>query len=65
MLRYAAAQPWGELYRSSLPVAGEDGTLSDRMKNTPGGRPCLRENRNDRAREFAFRLRDDRHVART
>ena len=34
ILRYAAAQPWGELYRSSLPVAGEDGTLSDRMKNT-------------------------------
>ena len=35
LLRYAAAQPWGELYRSTLPVAGEDGTLSDRMKNTP------------------------------
>jgi D-alanyl-D-alanine carboxypeptidase/D-alanyl-D-alanine-endopeptidase (penicillin-binding protein 4) len=35
ILRYAAAQPWGELYRASLPVAGEDGTLSDRMKNTP------------------------------
>jgi len=34
LLRYAAAQPWGELYRSTLPVAGEDGTLSDRMKNT-------------------------------
>lgn len=34
LLRYAAAQPWGELYRSSLPVAGEDGTLSERMKNT-------------------------------
>jgi D-alanyl-D-alanine carboxypeptidase/D-alanyl-D-alanine-endopeptidase (penicillin-binding protein 4) len=34
LLRYAAAQPWGELYRSSLPVAGEDGTLSDRMKST-------------------------------
>jgi serine-type D-Ala-D-Ala carboxypeptidase/endopeptidase (penicillin-binding protein 4) len=34
MLKYAAAQPWGELYRSSLPVAGEDGTLSERMKNT-------------------------------
>lgn len=34
MLRYAATQPWGELYRSSLPVAGEDGTLADRMKNT-------------------------------
>ena len=35
LLRYAASQPWGELYRSTLPVAGEDGTLSDRMKNTP------------------------------
>jgi serine-type D-Ala-D-Ala carboxypeptidase/endopeptidase (penicillin-binding protein 4) len=35
LLRYAAAQPWGELYRSSLPIAGEDGTLSDRMKDTP------------------------------
>ena len=35
LLRYAAAQPWGEMYRSSLPVAGEDGTLSERMKNTP------------------------------
>jgi D-alanyl-D-alanine carboxypeptidase/D-alanyl-D-alanine-endopeptidase (penicillin-binding protein 4) len=35
MLNYAATQPWGDLYRSSLPVAGEDGTLSDRMKETP------------------------------
>jgi D-alanyl-D-alanine carboxypeptidase/D-alanyl-D-alanine-endopeptidase (penicillin-binding protein 4) len=35
LLRYAAKQPWGELYRSTLPVAGEDGTLADRMKNTP------------------------------
>lgn len=35
LLHYAAMQPWGELYRSTLPVAGEDGTLSDRMKNTP------------------------------
>jgi D-alanyl-D-alanine carboxypeptidase/D-alanyl-D-alanine-endopeptidase (penicillin-binding protein 4) len=35
LLRYAATQPWGELYRSTLPVAGEDGTLSDRLKNTP------------------------------
>jgi D-alanyl-D-alanine carboxypeptidase/D-alanyl-D-alanine-endopeptidase (penicillin-binding protein 4) len=34
MLNYAATQPWGELYRSSLPVAGEDGTLSERMKKT-------------------------------
>lgn len=35
LLRYASMQPWGELYRSTLPLAGEDGTLSDRMKNTP------------------------------
>ena len=35
LLRYAAAQPWGEMYRSTLPVAGEDGTLAERMKNTP------------------------------
>ncbi|MCU1340988.1 MAG: D-alanyl-D-alanine carboxypeptidase/D-alanyl-D-alanine-endopeptidase, partial [Candidatus Acidoferrum typicum] len=35
LLNYAAAQPWGEVYRSSLPVAGIDGTLSERMKNTP------------------------------
>jgi len=35
LLHYAATQPWGELYRSTLPVAGEDGTLSERMKNTP------------------------------
>jgi len=35
LLRYASTQPWGVLYRASLPVAGEDGTLSERMKNTP------------------------------
>jgi D-alanyl-D-alanine carboxypeptidase/D-alanyl-D-alanine-endopeptidase (penicillin-binding protein 4) len=34
LLNYAAQQPWGEVYRSSLPVAGVDGTLSERMKNT-------------------------------
>src|ERR1700682_1904669 len=33
LLNYAARQPWGEIYRSSLPVAGEDGTLSEHMKN--------------------------------
>jgi D-alanyl-D-alanine carboxypeptidase/D-alanyl-D-alanine-endopeptidase (penicillin-binding protein 4) len=35
LLRYAVKQAWGELYRSTLPEAGEDGTLSDRMKNSP------------------------------
>lgn len=31
LLRYAAAQPWGMAYRSTLPVAGTDGSLSDRL----------------------------------
>jgi serine-type D-Ala-D-Ala carboxypeptidase/endopeptidase (penicillin-binding protein 4) len=35
MLRYAQAQLWFESYFASLPVAGIDGTLEDRMKNTP------------------------------
>jgi serine-type D-Ala-D-Ala carboxypeptidase/endopeptidase (penicillin-binding protein 4) len=34
VLEYAANQPWGEGYISTLPVAGEDGTLEDRMKGT-------------------------------
>jgi D-alanyl-D-alanine carboxypeptidase/D-alanyl-D-alanine-endopeptidase (penicillin-binding protein 4) len=34
LLEYAALQPWGESYISTLPVAGEDGTLEDRMKGT-------------------------------
>lgn len=34
LLHYASTQPWGELFRSTLPAAGEDGTLADRMKNT-------------------------------
>ena len=41
LLRYAATQPWAELYRSTLPVAGEDGTLSERMKNTPAAARVL------------------------
>lgn len=35
LLRWAAAQPWAETFRSFLPVAGEDGTLTDRMLKTP------------------------------
>ena len=35
LLRWVALQPWSEIFRSSLPIAGEDGTLMDRMKNTP------------------------------
>jgi D-alanyl-D-alanine carboxypeptidase/D-alanyl-D-alanine-endopeptidase (penicillin-binding protein 4) len=35
MLRYAQQRPWFAAYYDSLPVAGVDGTLEDRMKNTP------------------------------
>ena len=35
LLRYAAAQPWGKDYIASFPVAGNDGTLENRMKDTP------------------------------
>ncbi len=34
LLQYVAQQPWAETFRSTLPVAGQDGTLEDRMKNT-------------------------------
>jgi D-alanyl-D-alanine carboxypeptidase/D-alanyl-D-alanine-endopeptidase (penicillin-binding protein 4) len=33
-LRWAAAQPWGAAWRSSLPVGGVDGTLARRFKGT-------------------------------
>jgi D-alanyl-D-alanine carboxypeptidase/D-alanyl-D-alanine-endopeptidase (penicillin-binding protein 4) len=33
-LRWAAAQPWGEAWRATLPVAGMDGTLRNRFKGT-------------------------------
>ena len=34
LLRWAAQQPWADAFRAALPIAGEDGTLSDRMLNT-------------------------------
>jgi serine-type D-Ala-D-Ala carboxypeptidase/endopeptidase (penicillin-binding protein 4) len=34
LLRYAQTQSWGSDFLSTLPVAGVDGTLEDRMKNT-------------------------------
>lgn len=35
LLQYVARQPWAEPYRASLPVAGVDGTLLERLKETP------------------------------
>ncbi len=34
LLRWVSQLPWAQVYLDSLPVAGEDGTLSERMKNT-------------------------------
>ncbi len=34
LLRYCSTQPWGEAYKSTFPVSGVDGSLSDRL-NSP------------------------------
>jgi D-alanyl-D-alanine carboxypeptidase/D-alanyl-D-alanine-endopeptidase (penicillin-binding protein 4) len=34
LLRWTAAQPWGEAYRATFPIAGADGTLARRFKGT-------------------------------
>jgi D-alanyl-D-alanine carboxypeptidase/D-alanyl-D-alanine-endopeptidase (penicillin-binding protein 4) len=34
-LRWAAAQPWGSAWRETLPIAGVDGTLTNRFRGTP------------------------------
>jgi D-alanyl-D-alanine carboxypeptidase/D-alanyl-D-alanine-endopeptidase (penicillin-binding protein 4) len=33
LLRFAVSQPWGPSFRDTLPIAGVDGSLSDRLKN--------------------------------
>ena len=38
LLVYAARQPWGELYRSSLPIGGVDGSLSGRFEGPLKGK---------------------------
>jgi serine-type D-Ala-D-Ala carboxypeptidase/endopeptidase (penicillin-binding protein 4) len=35
LLTYAARQPWGQSWRSTMPVAGVDGTLSDHFTHSP------------------------------
>jgi D-alanyl-D-alanine carboxypeptidase/D-alanyl-D-alanine-endopeptidase (penicillin-binding protein 4) len=35
LLAYAARQPWGGVYRASLPVGGVDGTLEGRFTQSP------------------------------
>jgi D-alanyl-D-alanine carboxypeptidase/D-alanyl-D-alanine-endopeptidase (penicillin-binding protein 4) len=33
-LRWAAAQPWGDAWRATLPIGGGDGTLARRFRGT-------------------------------
>jgi D-alanyl-D-alanine carboxypeptidase/D-alanyl-D-alanine-endopeptidase (penicillin-binding protein 4) len=35
LLTYAARQPWGKEWRDTFPIAGVDGTLSGRFKDSP------------------------------
>ena len=35
LLAYAAKQPWGQAWRDTLPIAGVDGTLNNRFRNSP------------------------------
>jgi D-alanyl-D-alanine carboxypeptidase/D-alanyl-D-alanine-endopeptidase (penicillin-binding protein 4) len=35
LLSYISRQPWGEEFRSTLPIAGVDGTLVNRFKTSP------------------------------
>src|SRR5690348_686021 len=35
LLQYASSQPWALLFEGTLPVAGVDGSLADRLKGTP------------------------------
>ncbi len=38
LLRYSSQQPWGKPYADTLPVAGIDGSLAERFRNTPAAR---------------------------
>jgi len=35
LLAYASRQPWGEGWKSTFPIAGVDGTLANRFKDSP------------------------------
>jgi serine-type D-Ala-D-Ala carboxypeptidase/endopeptidase (penicillin-binding protein 4) len=35
LLQYCHQQPWGQQFEDTLPVAGTDGSLADRFRNTP------------------------------
>ncbi|MDE3171411.1 MAG: D-alanyl-D-alanine carboxypeptidase, partial [Acidobacteriota bacterium] len=35
LLRYASRAPWGHDFLASLPISGNDGTLDDRMRDSP------------------------------
>jgi len=66
LLEYAARQPWGADFVKTLPVAGEDGTLENRMKGTTAaGRIQAKTGQVDHVEDlsgFATTLRGERLV---
>ena len=59
LLRYSAEQPWGADYKSTFPIAGVDGSLTDRL-TSPRLQRSDGEDRLARRRQDSLRLRDHR-----
>jgi len=54
LLAYAARQPWGASWRETLPLAGVDGTLAARFKNSPlKGRMSAKTGTHDEANSLS------------
>ena len=60
LLRHASAQPWGNLYRDTLPVAGVDGSLAERLKDVKLQGTGARENRVARRCQGPLGIRNHR-----
>ena len=62
LLLYDSRQPWALQFDDTLPVAGVDGSLTERFRGTAGAGPRPRQNRLAEERECPVRLRH--HVER-
>ena len=58
LLTYAAGQSWGEAWKSTFPIAGVDGSLSGRFKDSPLKGQALRQNRHLKRSHRSLRLPD-------